>query len=306
MNLVGVAGEQAKSVLRFDQFQAIAGNGNAVVTVGGGGALLVSRDGGQQWQRRQLPGAPSLIDVVACPDRTFAALDIRRTLWLSADDGDSWNSLPVDTTETPLALTCDPRNGLWAVGSFSTILHSNDRGVSWEATSLDEDLMLTTVQFVDASFGVITGEYGTVLTSVDGGVNWERAGDLPEEFYPLAALFTDADTGYIGGLNGQILHTADGGQSWERQPTATDSPIYGLLAQGQRLYAVGDFGTLLTRRGDRWVRYGQDLPAFSYLRAIAPSGDHDLLLAGGAGALFRLTIDQLAGTQDGTATESKP
>lgn len=306
LNLERLIQEKSKPVLRFDQFQSITNTGQVVVTVGSAGVVLNSKDGGATWQRQELAGAPSLIDVTYCPDRTLVALDIRRNLWLSQDDGDSWQARPIATTETPLALTCDPRNGLWVVGSFSTILATVDRGETWQAQSLDEDLMLTTVQFVEPGFAVITGEFGTVLTSEDEGVTWERAGELPSEFYPLAALFTSRSDGYISGLNGQILHSADGGQSWARQQTVTESPLYGLAVQDGQLYAAGDFGILLRQQGERWVRQEHDLPAFSYLRGVAPINHRDLMLAGGMGALFRLPSEGQAENYAGQTLGLRP
>jgi len=306
LNLEGVSSEKSKSVLRFDQFQSITNTGRAVVAVGSAGLVLNSKDGGVTWQRQMLPGGPSLIDIVNCPDMTLVALDIRRMLWLSEDDGDTWVSRPIDTAETPLALTCDPRNRLWVVGSFSTILSSADRGATWEMQTFDEDLMFTTVQFVEPGFAVITGEFGAVMTSVDEGATWERAGDLPGEFYPLAALFTSRDLGYVAGLNGKILHSDDGGQTWRYQETVTNSPLYGLVAQGEQLYAAGDFGVLLRQQGERWERQEHDLPAFSYLRGVAPINHQDLLLAGGMGALFRLPFDSLAENRVGQPQEMKP
>jgi len=306
LNLEGISSEKSKSVLRFDQFQSIINTGRSVVTVGSAGVVLSSRDGGASWQRQQLPGAPSLISVVHCPDQTLAALDMRRNLWLSDDDGDSWEPRPIDTTETPLAMTCDHSNRLWVVGSFSTILSSADRGATWQMQTFDEDLMFTTVQFVEPGFAVITGEFGAVMTSVDEGATWERAGDLPGEFYPLAALFTSRDLGYVAGLNGKILRSDDGGQTWRPQETMTNSPLYGLAAQGGQLYAAGDYGILLRQQGERWVRQEHDLPAFSYLRGVAPINHNDLLLAGGMGALFRLSSDSLAENRVGKPQEMKP
>lgn len=306
LNLERVAQEQSKPVLRFDQFQSITNTGRVVVAVGSAGVVLKSNDGGATWQRQQLVGGPSLIDITHCPDRTLVALDIRRKLWLSRDDGDNWEAHPITTAETPLALTCDPRNGLWVVGSFSTILSSNDHGETWREQTLDEDLMLTSVQFVEPGFAVITGEFGTVITSADEGVTWERAGDLPSEFYPLAALFTRRNDGYIAGLNGQILHSDDGGQSWTRQQTVTESPLYGLAVQDGQLYAAGDYGILLRQQGERWVRQEHELPAFSYLRGVAPINHRDLLLAGGMGALFRLPSDGQAENYAGKSLELRP
>ena len=199
------------------------------------------------------------------------------------------------SVEVPLALTCDHHNRFWAVGGFSTIWMSGDRGRTWRENSLGDDAQLTTVQFVDEDYGFITGEFGTVLVTRDAGVTWDRGLDLPNEFYPQAGLFLDRNRGWVAGLNGKILHTDDSGKSWVSQNTASDASIFGLAAQGGRLFAVGDHGMLWRLEQDRWMVVEHGRPVVSYLRAVLPVGEENLLLVGGRGSLFKVSTAEIDG-----------
>jgi len=127
-----------------------------------------------------------------------------------------------------------------------------------------------------------------VYTSTDGGVTWDRATDLPNEFYPQASLFLDRERGWVVGLNGNALYTADAGNNWAVQGTGSDISLFGVAVQGERVFAVGDHGTVWFRDANEWRTLAHDKPALSYLRAVHPLDDGALLVAGGGGALFRL------------------
>ena len=287
LDLESVEKTREQAVRRYDQFQAAAATGNTLVVVGGEGVVLTAdRTTPLHWQRRQLDGKPSLIDVAACPNGQFAAVDFQGTVWLSQAD-DSWRAAPVDSRETPQALTCDTQNTLWVVAGFGTILNTRDAGQTWHTYSLEEDLFLTSIQFVDARTGYVTGEFGTVLKTTDGGATWGPLTPLTDDLYPMAAYFNDRGEGWVVGLKGIVLHTADDGHSWSVQETPTEAPLYGLAGKDGDLYAVGEQGVLLRLQGNRWFQIHYGAPLRFYLRALLPVDD-GLLMAGGAGALNML------------------
>ena len=291
LNLKGVEEVSERPVKRFDQFLSAAKNEKVTVAVSSAGSVLVTADEGKQWTRHDLPGAPNLIEIASCPDGSFAALDTMRKVWISANDGNTWNEKGIDTAESMTTLACDSENRIWAGGSFTTLLSSADRGETWETTSFEEDAMFTDLQFVDSQFGVAVGEFGTVAFTENGGESWEIGPSIANEFYPQATLFLDRENGYVVGLNGKILRTSDGAASWAYEDTPTDAPLYGLAKQGMELFVVGEGGVMLQRKGERWERVEHDKPVRSYLRAALPVGGQELLIAGGAGALFLVTTN---------------
>jgi len=284
-DMTAIHAERDKPVQRSDNFQAAASDGKQRVSVGGGGVLVTSSDGGQHWLRERLPTPASVVAMSACPDGTFAALDFYRKVWIGDAQGLHWQPQPIEADFNPVDITCDPQNRLWVVGSYSTVLMSRDLGKSWNAQPPGEDAILTAVQFVDAEHGYIVGEFGTLLVTADGGASWTKQAGLPEAFYPYAMRFTDARTGWVSGLAGTVLHTADGGVSWVAQENAAGSPIYALQPVGGTLFGVGGNGKVLRLDGATWSaldsapRFPADLAAGAALEPQA------LLVAGGAGAL---------------------
>ncbi len=247
LDLAGVNSQLSQPTQRADLFQAAARHQDTVIVVGGMGVIVQSPDGGNSWQRTTLPDKPFLVDVAACPDGSFHAIDKTDGIWSIQPDG-IWARQALPEMTEPQAMTCDSSNVIWVIGGFSTILHSADAGASWETWSLDEDIYLTTIQFVDQQHGVATGEFGTVLLTADSGVTWSRADDLPDSFYPQSAYFTSVDTGWIVGLNGTIWKTDSGGQAWQRMHNGINAPLYGITGFGDTLVAVGDNATILHHR----------------------------------------------------------
>jgi photosystem II stability/assembly factor-like uncharacterized protein len=276
--------EKKKTVLRTDQFQGVASNGRVAVAVGGVVAV-VSDLTSQQQSRRTLEGTVALIDVAACPDGSFVALDFYRKVWRADPMATEWQARPLAGNARPLGLTCDRANRYWVVGSNSSVASSADQGRSWQQQGGAEDAMLNTIQFVDDKAGFITGEFGTVLATVDGGASWSRQARIAEDFYPYAAHFSSPEVGVVAGLTGTMLQTTDGGKSWQKLSNASGLPQYGLARQGQQLYSVGAGGSLLQLENTEWkpVDYGKAAPG--YVRGIAAIGGDRLLIAGGAGVM---------------------
>jgi photosystem II stability/assembly factor-like uncharacterized protein len=286
LDLQGVEQVSKMPVKRFDRFQSVAKHGDTLVAVGFNGTVLVSHDGAEQWKRLDLPGALDLIEVAACVDGSFVALDATRKIWISTDNGNSWDARNIDTEESVTTLTCGPDNKLWVGGSFMSIFSSDDRGKTWKTSSLDEDAMFTSIQFLDENYGVASGEFGMVIVSNDGGEIWEIGPSMPNDFYPEATLFLDRDNGYAVGLNGKILKTIDAGASWTYEDSGTEAPLYGMTMHGEDLYVVGESGIMLRLRDDHWEQVQHGKPVRSYLRSALTINDQKLLIAGGAGALF--------------------
>lgn len=294
LDLDGVKQEQAKSVRRTDQFQALTDNGNVVTAVGFNGLILTNPrvsdpEASWKWKRTELVGRPNLIDIDSCPDSSMIALSVERQVWISANNGQDWTMSKLPTQESMLSLTCAPNGDYWAVGSFTTLLHSTDHGETWRENSLDEDAILTTIQFLDAQNGYVLGEFGTIAKTGDGGQSWQRAKKIPNEFYPQGSYFIDSRHGWVAGLSGVILYTPDGGETWERQEAPTKSPLYSIHGKGGRLFVVGDNYTVLELSGQGWVAL--DTPHLStYLRNAEIVNDDLLLVAGGNGTLSAVEI----------------
>lgn len=300
VDLSGVEQTATKTTMRFDRFLAAARSDERVVVVGTRGVIVDSIDEGRTWRRHEIrpsnpaadnPAAdpyarPHFVDVAVCPNGSFAALTMERTVWLGEGDPENWVETPLPTGETPLAIVCDQGGELWITATFSTLLRSIDGGQAWQKTEFGDDAQLTSIQIPDKSRRLVLGEFGLLLTSEDGGDSWQRQPPIGnDEFYPQTAFFETAHTGWVGGLKGTILFTENGGQSWVQQETGIDSPIYNFARAGGVLFAVGDHATVLKYQGDRWEKVPMAGTTAGYLRALTPLADDRLLVAGGMGKL---------------------
>lgn len=300
LTLAAVTGTAAADGFgRTDLLQAVARSERtgAIVAVGLRGVIGASKDGGASWHRHDLTDRtgglrPALLDVAACPDGRFAALDGRGHVFTSPDGGDNWSMQALDSTEVPQAIACDPAGRLWVVGSFSTILVSADAGESWEDRSIGEDLILTDIQFPDADTGYALGEFGSVYKTTDGGENWVAQPPIPGEFYPQAALFTDADDGWVVGLDGAVMHTADGGKSWAKQSSGTQVGLFGLASlPGGGVIAVGDRATVLSSAKEGgWTLAQPSKAGAPFLTSAVATGPDTILAAGAAGTLAQIRL----------------
>lgn len=303
LNLAGVEQELARSSHGFDHFKGVATNGGRVVAASDAGVLLVADAGAQSWQRVQLSTKASFVNLAACPNRRFVAIDSLRTLWVSDAQGANWQARPVATQESLMGLACDVDNRVWVGASFSTLLTSSDFGETWNETSQDEDLMFTAIQAFDDGLIVAAGEFGTVIFSQNRGETWDRAEPLPNEFYPMGLYFRDRQTGWVGGLSGTILHTSDGGTTWQRQASGTSAPLYNFAANGDRLFATGDNGTLLELREGQWQPVPLAGGTTAYLIGAVAVDPQTLLVVGGAGTLATIDLIPDAGRVAGRGDE---
>ena len=298
LNLAGVDQQRAQSRMRFDMYQAIARGDDQLIAVSSTGAVLSSTTGGLSWERTDLEHNPTLIDVAACPDGRFAALDTRRKLWLL--DGGQWSERPIDTPESVLSITCDPANRIWVTAAFSTLMRTSDGGESWTMQSMDEDFQFTSIQFIDADWGIATGEFGTVTITEDGGETWNPAEYIPNEFYPMAVVFTDRQTGFVAGLNGITWVTRDGANTWTRYDTPSPTPLYGIASRDGQVIAVGEGGAVYSWQGDGWRSVPGVPTMLAYLRAVEILDENTVLVGGGFGAIMRLsTAETFASAGEG-------
>ena len=282
-NLDAVETTKKAPIQRSDQFQSIASNGKLLIGVGSNGVIVSSDNNGASWKRTVLPGTSSLIDVAACPDGSWVALDFYRKVWVADPAASKWESRELTTKANPLAIACDSRGQFWVVGSRTTLLSSADKGASWKSQDFGEDAILMSIQFLDADNAIITGEFGHLLTTKDGGNSWQQGKKIPNDFFPHAALFTDTRTGWVSGLAGVILHTTDGGATWVKQPGGVGAPMYALVKHKGEMYAMGINGLVLKLTAGEWSLIdGRPAP---FLRSALSLGDKGMLIAGGAGTL---------------------
>lgn len=288
--LDGVESSKRSPILRTDIFMAATHTAEKSIIVGAEGVILTAASGTIEWQRTQVEGKPTFIDVTRCNQGVIAALTMEGVVWMSTDQAQTWSPSQIGTPEVPQAITCNKKGVIWVVGSYSTIFSSSDAGMNWVSHSLKEDMILSTVQFLDESKGVITGEFGTVLLTRDGGETWDFGEPIPNEFFPITGVFKDDQNGWVAGLNGTIYSTADGAASWQQEKTAIKAPIYGMSIMNDEIIAVGDYGSIIHKKisfdkNNEWRPLDVPITSRFFFRVTHPLENNKIIIAGGAGSL---------------------
>jgi photosystem II stability/assembly factor-like uncharacterized protein len=238
-------------------------------TVGAGGAIFVTQDGGENW-RAQSSGTTARLNSVWFVDGQRGwAVGINGTVLATQDGGGSWKSQRSGTLEHLNAVDfVDGQRG-WAVGSDrsgGTILATQDGGRTWKTQRGGASVYLTSVHFFDGQRGWIVGttgggDGGRILATQDGGESWKEqnsgtVGRLD------SVHFVDRRRGWAVGENGTILVTADGGESWNLQAKGrgiSPSLLSVHFVDAQRGWAVDGAGAIIATQdgGGSWkTQYG--------------------------------------------------
>ena len=198
--------------------------GGLAVAVGGFGTVLISEDGGRNWEQVFL----------------------------------DWASLNEEGLEAHLYdVVVNPAGEIYTVGEFGLVLRSRDRGQTWEALASGE-ASLFALHMHENGNAFAVGQDGTVLRSTDGGDSW-----LPVDADAQANLLdvwasADGEVVIVGMR--ALLRSSDGGESWRRAGgRGVERSWYQALATGtvtesrdnvelheERVYAAGQMGMIVT------------------------------------------------------------
>ncbi len=225
--------------------------GDAYVSVGERGHVLISRDDGVSWQ--QLDGVPvrSLLTDVEVQGQNIWAVGHDTTVIHSPDGGASWALQFYDPDrEVPLlaVLFLDTEVG-FAIGAYGTLLTTDDGGQNWQDELISEeyDYHLNDIVLTDSGRLVVVAEAGFSFYSDDQGATWEAV-ELP---YP-GSMFgvLRLDSGLLAyGLRGNVQFSDDDGASWQELSSEFTNSLFGGVAVGpDSAVLVGANGTRLNYR----------------------------------------------------------
>lgn len=273
--------------------------GGALAAVGERGHVLVSRDGGTNWQQRPVPARATLTAVTFADAEHGWAVGHDELILRTTDGGASWQlSHYAPERQQPLLGVWfqDPARGL-AVGAFSTLYATTDGGVSWQSSEFkpaplrvakprggakadamrdDEGVSQPHLNAIarggDGAL-YLAGEAGHLYRSADAGAHWsELPSPYAGSFFGIVPL--DGTSLLVFGLRGHLFRSDDSGHSWQ----VLDSHSHALLAGGTRLangtvVIVGLAGTVLvsTDGGHSFtLRQQADRKGFA---AVTPGGE---------------------------------
>ena len=221
---------------------------------GGNGVILVTHDGGTNWNSQHSGTGTNLQSVQFVDARDGWVVGTNGTILATRDGGENWRP---QSSGTDIELTgarfVDAQTG-WVVGYGGTILATHDGGGNWAPQQSGSDTILRAVEFANRQTGWVVGAGGTILVTHNGGASWQAqqsgtGSDL------AAASFIDAQHGWVAGAEETVLVTKDGGQSWQAQLGANGLALEAVkFVNAQIGWAAGANGTVLATQdgGSTW------------------------------------------------------
>ncbi len=224
--------------------------------------VLVTENGGQNWQSVELPGN-SLYGgrSVKCYNQNQAMIaGLRGKIYHTSDYGLSWqtrySSLGVTNIYDVQFLS--PTKGFALVNDMQATLQdflfkTDDGGETWTKLFITPDFTFGGgLDFSDDLNGFYLGQgyEARFYKTTDGGTFWEFTSVFPYEIDDIRCLrFYDENAGLVSANYGEIYKTSDGGISWE-MVFNNNYDIYDfeylnenqVLAAGKFLYLSNDAG----------------------------------------------------------------
>lgn len=277
---------------------AVAFDGDTGLSVGAGGQIVASSDGGASWQMvTPVPTELSLFGVDLEQGRGIVVG--QSGLILVRDAAGAWRKVESGAEQRLFGVDLNAAGIAVAVGGFGAILRSADGGQhwrsvapSWSAEHAEQGAEPHLYGADVAADGVITvvGEFGLVLRSSDGGENWKtlHRGDAS-----LFALDLRPDgVGYAVGQDGTILRTDDGGANWAELESGSKANLLGVSSSASgRVVVTAMRDMLASDDGRTWrkVQWGDFGSAwYSGVNLVGTGSSERALVVGHSGRIVRI------------------
>lgn len=210
-----------------DLFAVSTPDGQHVVAVGFFGAIYVSSDGGETWEKTESGTQKSLYDVSMADARRGWVVGQRGLILRTEDGGRTWqaqDNAKLEQGSQLFAVHAIDANTGWVVGEWGTRLFTDDGGNTWQDRSMTIDethprfVWLAPVEqeavrrgekvFEDVGLNDVycapppskscwlIGEFGYVFFSDNLGLSWQRAEIVGEiSMDPVRVPYNETDIG---------------------------------------------------------------------------------------------------------------
>lgn len=294
------ASPAARTVLDGEPAVCVAAAGERVLVGTQGDGLLLSEDGGEEWERVELPERDVLSVAIGAPDgalyagtepsRLFVCRDGARWEELEAlQDIPSrahWSFPPRPWTHHVRSIAPHPRvaDRLLIGIELGGLMRSEDGGASFTDHRPGAKRDVHSIAWHPAIADRVYEAAGDgAAWSSDGGRTWQPldAGRDLRYCWALAADPTDPDRWYVSAASGPgTAHAAEqargrlyrwAGDAWQRLPLPGEAMPYALAASGSELIAGMTDGRLM-RSGDRGERWEEVSLGLGSIVAMAVAG----------------------------------
>jgi len=235
--------------------------------VGGGGMILHTIDGGQNWTI-QPSGENSSLNDISFPSKGVGYIAGENVVLKSTDSGKSWQKLTTAPSGAKRIIFIDEKIG-W-MGSGSLIHYTTDGGLTWQVYKMPDPYWVNGLFFVDSQVGFWAG-FGGVHKTTDGGRSWQGLWNLPMIYSYHDVYFFDRLRGVAIGSSGTVILTSDGGDNWTQTAQLGGGSSFRLffrtaklgwaIHNGGGIWRTEDGGTTWTKVSDERFLHGGSFPA---------------------------------------------
>ena len=239
-------------------------NANTGITVGDGGVIFRTENGGASWTPVNSSTGSQLRaaawgngDVVWAAGRDGAIVK-------STNAGETWVSLNSGTTARFRGVAAFGTNNAWAVGQDGIIKYTSDGGVTWinqNSTTIDD---LHDVQFLSELIGFAGGSGSKIIFTSDGGQTWlSRSTGIAMGINGI--FFLDENQGWAVSDVGTIYVTSNGGLNWTTEQGNTSQNLNEVFFLSLNIgWAVGDLGAITHYNGAVTNAENQEISPISF------------------------------------------
>jgi len=242
----------------------------------------------------KLASVTPLLAVARAGDR-LVAVGLRGHIVYSDDQGKSWIQAQVPVSSDLVAISFPSAKNGWATGHEGVVLHTGDGGATWvkqldgalaseitaryyanpksgasgadferasrqaKAIAAEGDTQsLLDIRFENDKSGFVVGTFNRIFHTDDGGKTWapwmDRT-DNPQELHFYSIQIDGHDT-YLAGERGMVWRLDPVKQRFVAIQTPYNGTLFGLLADGDDVFAYGMRGSLLRGRnhGTQWEK----------------------------------------------------
>jgi hypothetical protein len=159
---------------------SLSNNGKGI-TVGQGGYIYRTVDGGINWQLVTNTQGVSLYDVQLIDTTDGVAVGSNGVIYKTTDGGITWIQKSSGTPNLLWSVFFTDTNHGTIVGGGGTVLRTIDGGETWIQQYLETNIILRSVSFKDVNNGVAVGSSGSILRTTNGGVTFIEEEPTPTQ-----------------------------------------------------------------------------------------------------------------------------
>lgn len=190
-------------------------NENVGWSVGGGGHIHKTIDGGKNWtSTRKSIFNESFWGVDFVSNQKGWAVGNKGAIVHTENAGNVWKVQNSNSSKTLRSIKMISDISGWAVGDTGAVLKTTD-GLLWSKSQQITAENLNSICAWNKDTLITVGNKGTIILSENGGTSWKLISNVGTKQNLKAVAFACKNVAYAVGDTGTVLKSMDGGQSWK-------------------------------------------------------------------------------------------